>query len=116
MLFWCLTKQRLNFCILNRQGSWQRQNTITQIFLAAASKGLCTSDVAHVIAAVIQNAEEMAELAKFLCTGSEAGTNLKHGTRIFASNLAPVLNAKRLLSQPPLHTFCYPKAGQQFRE
>src|SRR5882724_2287158 len=82
--------------IADRQRGGQRQDTVAQILLAAASERGQALHIADIVATVIEQPEQAAERSQLARAIAQAGAHLEHRSGIFSGDLAPVLDAERL--------------------
>src|SRR5262245_20933136 len=64
--------------IADRERGGQRENPVAQIFFAAAAEGGRAAHVAHVVAAVVEQAQQASEPPELVRARAEAGAHLEH--------------------------------------
>jgi site-specific DNA recombinase len=64
---------------------------VLSIVIASAAQCLNSSDIGHVITAVVQHAQKASKSSKPFSAAAEASVDLEHRSGVFASDLSPIL-------------------------
>ncbi len=102
--------------VADRQRGRQGEDAVADVLLAAAAQGLQATLVPDVVAAVVQDAEEVPVLAQPLRACAQHRADLEHRTGVLAGYALPVLDAEGLAPQPPLQALGRAQPPQQLGE
>ena len=99
--------------VADRERRGQRQDAVAHVFFAPAAQGRGPPHVAHIVAGVVEHAEQVPEAAQLLRAGPERRAHLEHASGVLARDASPVLDPEGLPPQPPLHTLGHAQPLQE---
>src|SRR6266481_4935541 len=88
------SKQQGRFWIPQGNCSGQGQNPVLNVSCTPSSQSCGPAHIANIVAAVIQNSQELSEFAQPIIPCSKARADFKHGPCIFARDSSPILYAQ----------------------